>query len=174
MSTATSPSLAQSLRHLAVGRRPLWTFARILFLVLGTALALKYVVALRKIESTSMLPTFREGSVHVIYRLAYRPGNPPARGDIIAIRTSGETVMYVKRVIALPGETISILRGTVQINQQPLEEPYTSRRRAPWNLPARTLGPSEYYVIGDNRDMTLEQHELGAIEAERIVGKVVR
>ncbi len=176
MTTApsSSPSLSLTLRNFALGRRPRWTLVRIAILIAGTWLTLHYVIALRKIESTSMLPSFREGTVHVIFRLAYSATRPPARGDIVAIRTSGETLMYVKRIIALPGETISIVRGIVNIDRQPLEEPYTSRRRAPWNLPPRTLGPDEFYVIGDNRDMTLEQHELGAIERERIIGKVIR
>jgi signal peptidase I len=172
------PGAAQSagkwIKAFAVGRRPQWTVARIVVLVLVTFFLFKYVILLRRIESVSMLPTFHEGSIHVINRLAYLGGRRPQRGDIVAIRTSGETVMYVKRIIGLPGETIELRDGTVLINGQALEEPYLFRkRRRDWDRLPLTLGANEYYVIGDNRTMSFEQHELGAVAGHRIAGKVV-
>lgn len=157
----------------AVGRNPRWTLVRILILVATTLVCFKYVLMLRKIESTSMLPTFREGSIHLINRLAYGSGHPPRRGDIVAVRTSGETIMYIKRVIGLPGESLAIKQGTVIIDDAELSEPYVGPGRRPWNRPPRKLGPDQYFVIGDNRSMAQEQHEFGAIDANRVVGKVV-
>ncbi len=171
-----SPAYAlvgQWMRTVTVGRHPRWTVVRIVVLVVSTFLLFHYVVLLRKIESISMLPTFKEGSVHGIYRWAYGPGAGPQRGDIIGIRTSGETVMYVKRVIALPGETIAIRAGVVHINGQPLEEPYVRVQRRPWNYPERRLESDQYMIIGDNRSMGQDQHEFGVIRAERVAGKVI-
>lgn len=171
------PGSAKSLRHwavtLVIGRKPLWTLTRIALLVATTIFLNAYVFLLRKIESTSMLPTFREGSVHVINRLAYRR-QPPARGDIVAVRTSGETVMYIKRIIGLPGETLAIRHGEVFVNQERLGEPYVRLpRRADWERSPLKLGPDEYYLIGDNRSMAKEQHEFGRVDGRRILGKVV-
>jgi signal peptidase I len=166
-------SLGTWIRTAAVGRNPKWTLIRIAVLVVTTFVVFKYVLLLRKIESVSMLPTFQEGSIRLIHRLAYRPGRPPARGDIVGIRTSGETVMYIKRIVGLPGETLAIREGTVLINGQPLEEPWLNPKRRPWNRSPKTLGTNQFFVIGDNRSMTQEQHEFGAIDGDRIIGKVV-
>jgi len=161
------------IRTVVVGRDPVWTLARIAVLVTLVFVVFKYVVLLRRIESTSMLPTLREGTVHVIHRLAYRGERSPARGDVVGIRTSGVTVMYVKRIVGLPGDTLEIRQGVVWINGEPLDEPYVRPGRRAWNRAPRSLGPREYFVIGDNRSMAQEQHEFGVIQAERIVGKVV-
>ncbi|MBL9127781.1 MAG: signal peptidase I [Verrucomicrobiales bacterium] len=162
------------IRTFVVGRNPVWTLGRIAILVVSVYVVFKYVLLVRKIESTSMLPSFREGSIHWIYRLAYRGTALPARGDVVGIRTSGETVMYIKRVVGLPGETLEIRRGEVWIDGKPLEEPHVRPGRKPWNRRPRTLGPDEYFVIGDNRSMDQEQHEFGVVERARIVGKVIR
>lgn len=174
MADANARSAGAWIRTLAVGRRPERTLLRIVVLVVVTWLAFSQVLLLRKIESVSMLPTFREGSVHLIYRLAYRFGHPPQRGDIVGIRTSGLTVMYVKRIVGLPGDLLAIRNGTVLINGEPLDEPYVRPQRRPWNYPPRRLESDQYFVVGDNRSMPQEQHEFGVIRAERLVGKVLR
>ena len=81
--------------------------------------------------------------------------------------------MYIKRIVGLPGETLAIREGTVLINGQPLEEPWLHPKRRPWNRSPKILGTNQFFVIGDNRSMTQEQHEFGAIDGDRIIGKVV-
>lgn len=166
-------TLGTWIRIATLGRNPKWTLIRVAALIVTTFVLFKYVLLLRKIESVSMLPTFQEGSIHLIHRLAYRSHHPPARGDIVGIRTSGETVMYIKRIIGLPGETLAIREGTVLIDGKPLEEPWVHPRRRPWNRSPRTLGTNQFFVIGDNRSMNQEQHEFGAIDGSRIIGKVI-
>ncbi|MBL9137023.1 MAG: signal peptidase I [Verrucomicrobiales bacterium] len=166
-----------SLRTFAFGKRPVVTLVRIAVLVIATGLTFKYVILLRKIESTSMLPTLREGSIHVINRLAYLQGREPARGDIVAVRTSGETLMYIKRVVGLPGDQVEIRDGQVFINGDPFDEPYVKNRRRAWSWPTRgprprTLQKDEFFIVGDNRSMSQEQHEFGVIDRRRIAGKV--
>lgn len=177
MAQGATSTWGNTLRTFAFGRRPGVTLARIAVLVLATFLLLKYVILLRKIESTSMLPTLREGSIHVINRLAYASGREPARGDIVAVRTSGETLMYIKRIVGLPGEQIEIRDGQILINNSPFEEPYVKNRRRAWSWPSRgprprTLQPNEFFIVGDNRSMAQEQHEFGVIERQRIAGKI--
>lgn len=161
------------IQTVVVGRNPSWTLARIAILITTVFLLLKYVFLVRKIESTSMLPSFREGSIHLIYRLAYGHSDGPRRGDVVAIRTSGETVMYIKRIVGLPGESLEIRNGEVLIQGKPLDEAYVRPGRRAWNRSMIQLKPNQYFVIGDNRSMAQEQHEFGAIEGSRIVGKVV-
>jgi signal peptidase I len=85
---------------------------------------------------------------------------------------AGPHVLYVKRVIGLPGERVSVADGVVNINGVPLAEPYVKNRR-PWQVSEVTLGPSEYFVIGDNRGMSAGEHDFGRVELSRILGRVV-
>jgi signal peptidase I len=118
-----------------------------------------------------MEPTFRDGSIRIVNRLAYRFGDP-RRGDIVSIGELGKPNMLMKRVVALPGETYSMRRGQIYINGEPFEEPYVVERR-PWNLPPVKLAEDEYLVIGDNRSMDQQDHYFGRTERRYIVGKVL-
>ena len=80
--------------------------------------------------------------------------------------------MYVKRIIGLPGERVRISSGVVYINDQPLDEPYAAKGPV-WDLPEAVLKSSEYFVIGDNRRMRIENHDLGIASWDRIAGKVL-
>ena len=121
-------------------------------------------------EGISMLPTFAGGQLGFVNTLSYI-WNPPRRGDIVAIRMAGRRVMYVKRIIGLPGERLAIAAGTVRIDGAPLPEPYANGG-ATWELPEVQLGPNQYFVIGDNRRMSIQNHDLGMASRDRIVGKV--
>jgi signal peptidase I len=125
-----------------------------------------------RIEGSSMEPTYRHGSVNFANRLAYLLRRPE-RGDVVAIRTTaGRQVMYLKRIIGLPGERLAIRNGTVFVNGAPLVEPYALNPRR-WQRPEIQLAPDEYYVIGDNRRMRMEDQEFGRFKANLIVGKVL-
>ena len=76
-------------------------------------------------------------------------------------------MLYVKRVVGLPGERVAISGGQVQINGTPLAEPYVRHRR-PWDVAEVTLGPREYFVIGDNRGMSVGDHDFGRVTVDRI------
>jgi signal peptidase I len=96
----------------------------------------------------------------------------PSRGDIVAIKLAGPHVLYLKRIIALPGERISLSAGQVYINGMPLPEPYV-RNKSGWDVPEVTLTTREYFVIGDNRGMRAKDHDFGRVDVSRIAGKVV-
>ena len=80
--------------------------------------------------------------------------------------------MLLKRVVGLPGESVSFVRGHVCINGEEQEEPYL-KFPTDWQMPARTLGPDEFYVVGDNRSMPREEHTQGAAKRRQIVGRVL-
>lgn len=175
MSEAATPAPppARGPHPFLLGRNPRWTLLRALVLVVAVAVVFKFLLLPIRVSGHSMEPNFRDGRINVVNRRAYDDGHTPRRGDVVAIRTSGTHVMFLKRVIALPGEQAAILQGQVLINGQPLEEPYLNRPVYPWNWRPRVLGADEYLVIGDNRAMKQELHEFGVVRRERIVGRAL-
>ena len=159
------------LRTLIFGARPGRTAVRVVILATAAFVTFKWVLLPVRAEGISMQPTYESGSLHVVNRLSYSRGGP-ARGDIVAIRLAGTRVVYIKRVIALPGERMAIQAGQVLIDGAPLHEPYVRHRR-PWDLPEVTLGSGEYFLIGDNRGMNLRDHTMGRADAGRIIGRVL-
>lgn len=157
-------------RRVLIGRDPIRTLIRIVIWVLLIVLIRSYVLLPIRVEGVSMLPTYKENGINFVNCLAY-VFHPPQRGDVVAIRYSGRSVMLCKRIVGLPGETIAFRDGHVEINGQPLEEPYV-KRPCTWEQAPELVGPDEYYVVGDNRSMDFDQHTKGRAERVRIVGKV--
>jgi signal peptidase I len=164
-------SIGSLTRRLVFGSDPRRTLVRVLVLATLSFIIFKWVLIPIRAEGISMEPTYQSGSLHLANRLAYRYRNP-ARGDIVAIKLAGPHVLYVKRIIGLPGEHLSIERGQVYINGAPLTEPYVKNRRG-WDKPEVALSGREYFVVGDNRGMRAADHDFGRVDVSRILGKVV-
>ena len=158
-------------RRIVFGRNPRRTAVRVLVLASISFITFRWVLIPMRAEGISMLPTYRSGSLNLVNRLAYL-NQKPSRGDIVAIKLAGPHVLYVKRIIALPGERISVTEGQVYVNGVPLIEPYV-RNRNPWDVPEVTLTSREYFVIGDNRGMRSKDHDFGRVDVSRIVGRIV-
>ena len=159
------------MHHILLGRHPRRTLLRVAALMVAAVVAFGYVLLPIRLQGISMLPTYREGTLNVANRLAFWRRDP-ARGDVVAIRMAGPHMLYVKRIVGLPRERVEITMGVVIIDGEPLVEP-TIAHKAPWNLPAFTLGQDEYFVVGDNRAMAIENHDLGRATRNRIVGKLL-
>jgi signal peptidase I len=159
------------LRIVLIGRRPRNTFVRIAVLVITCVIVFGFVLLPIRIEGVSMLPTYHDNQVNFVNRLAYI-NHDPRRGDVVSIRLAGHSIMYMKRIVGLPGETIAFSGGKILINGIPLSEPYV-KNECDWEIPPVTLGPNQFYVVGDNREMPEKNHEKGIAERNRIVGKVL-
>ncbi|HTR42037.1 MAG TPA: signal peptidase I [Pseudomonadales bacterium] len=159
------------LQIIAIGRNPQYTLARIIVLVALCVFLFHYVLLAVKVDGISMQPTYKNRSVNLVNRWAYL-WHEPRRGDVVAIRLAGVHLMYMKRIIGLPGETVAFSDGTVLINGQPLAEPY-EKWHCDWTLPPKKLDMDEYFIVGDNRTMPSQNHTFGVVERFRIVGKVL-
>jgi signal peptidase I len=159
------------LRHIAIGRNPRRTFVRIAVLAALSFITFGWVLTPVRVRGISMEPTYHDSSLKLVNRVIYKL-RAPQRGDIVAIRLAGPSVLYVKRIIALPSERVSIVDGIVEVNGAPLIEPYVHKRAA-WNYPEVTVGAREYFVIGDNRGMKLADHDFGRVDTSRIIGMLL-
>ncbi len=159
------------IRRLVFGENPRRTLTRVIVLAAISFITFRWVLVPIRTEGSSMLPTYQTDRLNLVNRLAYLGGRP-ARQDVVAIQMAGPHVLYVKRVIGLPGERVAVVDGTVNINGTPLVEPYVRHRR-PWQVDEVTLGASEYFVIGDNRGMSAGDHDFGRVDLSRILGRVV-
>jgi signal peptidase I len=160
-----------TLNRIVFGANPRRTAVRIIGLIAVAVATFTWVLIPIRAEGISMLPTYESGSFKFVNKLAYK-FSEPRRRDVVAIRLAGPNVLYVKRVVGLPGERVAIREGFVFINDVPLPEPYVHHRDA-WDVAEVTVGPHEYFVIGDNRGMAARDHDFGRADASRIVGKVI-
>lgn len=142
-----------------------------------------FVLMLVRVKGRSMLSTLDTGDWLLVTRFDYRL-HGPARGDVIICRYPGRFVdarklipqHFVKRLIALPGETIAIEDGVVLINGEPLDEPYLDPVRVRYrrSMQPRTLGADEYFVMGDHRDASNDSRRIGPIPRRMIIGHARR
>lgn len=144
-------------------RRPVLYLA--LCLCAFSYLVLQWIFWPVKISGESMEPSYVDGQPTFINRLAYVAAQPE-RGDVVGLKVGKE--LYIKRVVALPGEKIEFQRDQVIINGKPLQESYPVKPLL-WRLAPHVLGEDEYFVMGDNRMMS----KLGPVRRNHIIGKAV-
>lgn len=164
------------LQVLTVGRRPTNTLIRIAVLVVVCFGTRQFFLLPIRIDGISMQPTCQDHQINCVNRLAYLR-HEPQRGDIVSVRFSkpgglgNPSIMYMKRIIGLPGESVSFHGGHAFINGRRLEEPYV-KFSCDWEHAPIVCGPTQYYVVGDNRSMPFEFHEQGRAERSHIIGKL--
>ena len=86
------------------------------------------------------------------------------------VRLAGKKIMFLKRIVALEGETVEFKDGKILIDGKEINEPYV-RFQCDWTLPPRKVETGNVYVVGDNRDMNIDNHFFGQTSVKRIVGK---
>jgi signal peptidase I len=157
--------------RVTIGRDPKRTLVRIVIWVGLILLIYRFALLPIRVQGISMLPTYKENGINFVNRLAYL-FHPPQRGDVVAIRLAGEHIMFCKRIVGLPGESVAFHQGRLLINGQALEEPYL-KKECNWEEPAEQVDVDEYFVVGDNRSMDYSLHEKGRALRSRIVGKLL-
>jgi signal peptidase I len=167
------------LRTAIFGRNLKVTLLRAAIWATVLLLVSKFVLVPIRVSGISMLPTYHDREINFVSRLAYL-GHEPQRGDVVAIRLSpviatrleAPHAMLLKRIIGLPGETVTFASGRIFINGKELEEPYETLQ-CDWNIAPVPLAADEYFVVGDNRTMAEQDHTKGRCKRSQIVGKVI-
>lgn len=149
-----------------------YIFAGVFFIIIWY-----FVLSPRAIDGISMYPFLQNNDFILVYKLQYLTKDPQ-RGDVVVFKHS-ETQDYIKRVIGLPGETVTVQNGSVYINGKALVETYldsavrtqpesTIREGVPYKIPE-----NQYVLMGDNRPYSTDSREFGAVEKDFIEGRAL-
>lgn len=150
-------------------------FTLVLLIVVVVIPIRVFVISPFVVDGDSMHPTFGNLDYLVIDEILYR-FKAPARGDVVVFRyPSNPAVFYIKRVIGLPGETVSIDHGVVTIisasgEKTALSEPYIVNDDATYTNDVSLL-PGEYFVMGDNRPNSSDSRIWGPLPRANIIGR---
>jgi signal peptidase I len=137
---------------------------------LTVGLTIKFVVAPYLVVGESMTPTLQSWDLCLMQRVHhYRP----QRGDIVAFRTSDDPPLhFIKRVVALPGETLAVRAGAVEINGVRLTSQYAVLN-PDWEIPPTIVPIDKVYVIGDNRQVGVSETLHGLVATRLIEARLV-
>jgi len=146
-------------------------------LILSILLAFIVIVFLYQpvqVEGTSMMPRLENHERIFINKFVYR-FEPIKRGDIVVFwYPLDPTKSYIKRVIGLPGEWVSIQDGRALVNGEALAEPYLPAYYLDHqSYPPVHVEPDHYYVLGDHRDSSNDSRVWGTVDRKYIYGKAV-
>jgi signal peptidase I len=162
---SSSPSLGRRLLRVLGELLQTALIAFLLFIVVNL------ITARIRVEGISMEPSLHDGEFVVVNRLTYR-WKEPERGDVVVFHfPSDPRRRFIKRVIGLPGETVTIRDGQVLINGFVLEEPYLDeepRYHGEWRI-----APNEVFVLGDNRNNSSDSQNWGPLDINEIIGKAM-
>lgn len=141
----------------------------IALIILG---AMRAVVQSYRVQGRSMEPSFLEGQYLMVNKLIYRL-HTPRRGDVIVFWPPKFTDRpYIKRVIALPGERITLRNGAIFIDGVLLDEPSYIPSTVPYRESTLLVPEGQYYVLGDNRGNSSDSRFWGPVPEENIIGTV--
>lgn len=148
----------------------------ILFFLLAALIAVPYFLKDTTVNGDSMLPTLKSGDHLLIDQWSYRIGRPERFDIVVFSYQYRPNTYYIKRIIALPGETVRISsEGVIYVNGSALVEHYGNAVIEDGGLATNeiTLGDDEYFVLGDNRNSSTDSREpdVANIRESNIVGK---
>ena len=141
-----------------------------LILAIVVFFALQATVQSFIVVGSSMEPGLYAGQRLLIIKVAYAFGEPE-RGDIIVFHPpDNRQVDYIKRIVALPGDTIEVKEGAIYVNGSQLNEPYI-KDPPRYTIHEQKIARNEYFVLGDNRNNSNDSHNGWTVPHQNIIGK---
>ncbi len=139
----------------------------------------KYLVNAYRLSSISMEPTVMRGDRFLADRSAYVKGRHPKPGDVVILIFPGDQGKdFLKRVVAVPGDTVEIRRKKLMVNGKEVREDYARKSgeekasiKGRDNMKSVRLAEGKYFVLGDNRDRSYDSRFFGPIDEKDFLGK---
>lgn len=155
-------------------KKEIFEWIKTIVLSLIIALIITTFVKPTIVKNYSMSPTLNENNFLLINRFLYKRSTPET-GDIVVFESDlktedGQDKLLIKRVIGVPGDEIKINDGKVYINGDLLEEEYIPGVYTEGNIDM-LIPENKIFVMGDNRNNSLDSRELGLVDFETVVGK---
>jgi signal peptidase I len=124
-----------------------------------------------------MYPTLADSGCYWLNRSAYLVGEPQ-RDDVVALKDPQDSTLEVKRIIATPGQSIYLKSGRVYVDGKLLHEPYLLDGTTTYACEKSVdeffcVGKDKFFVLGDNRGISLDSRIFGAVPRKNILGKVI-
>lgn len=124
-----------------------------------------YIVTPIRVNGTSMYPTLKQNEIMILNKIGLKSGID--RFDIVVVKTDNNRI--IKRVIGLPGESVMYEDGKLYINGKYVEDSYSLSETKDFdNI---VLKEDEYFVLGDNREVSKDSRMIGPVKKEQILGK---
>ena len=148
--------------------------------VLGT---LSYLLISRfigqsvRVEGSSMYPTLTDSGRYWLNRFSYVISEP-RQNDIVALKDPRDNTLEVKRIIAMPGQSVYLKDGRVYVDGKLLHEPYLLAKTPTYAYERNAsgvicVGNDKFFVMGDNRNNSTDSRTFGAVPRQNIIGKVI-
>ena len=132
-------------------------------IIIVVVLIRSFIVTPVRVNGQSMYPTLKGGEIMILNKLG-----KVNRFDIVVLKIESEEDNLIKRIIGMPGETVEIKNNEIYINDKVLKDKYGYGLT--YDIDKVTLGDDEYFILGDNRKISLDSRVFGTIKKDEIKG----
>ena len=133
-------------------------------IIIVVILIRSFIITPVRVTGASMSPTLKDGEIMLLYKLA-----KIERNDIVVVDTDSSDGYIIKRVIAMPGDTIEYKNGNLYINGKKKKDKFGSGKTE--DIPKTILKNDEYFVMGDNREWSKDSRIIGPVKEKEIKGE---
>ena len=137
-----------------------------ILIIIAVILIRTFIITPVRVDGASMDQTLEDGQILLLYKLANVD-----YGDIVVLDEEKEGEIIIKRIIGMPGDTVSIRDNTVYVNGEEVEEDYAYGETSDYE--EITLDDDEYFILGDNRPISKDSRYFGPVKEDEIIGKVI-